>query len=102
MGVAAWLVSQRDETRQARLALGLFVLQLVVNALWSWLFFAWMQGAWSFFDIVLLWALIVATLVCFGRIRPLAGWLLAPYLAWVTFAAALNYRLWQLNPAMLE
>jgi tryptophan-rich sensory protein len=101
MGVAAWLVWQRNETRQARLALGLFVLQLVVNGLWSWLFFAWKQGAWSFFDIVLLWALIAATLVCFWRVRPSAGGLLAPYLAWVTFAAALNYRLWRLNPALL-
>ena len=101
MAVAAWLVWQHRASRPARIALGLFVAQLVLNALWSWLFFAWKQGAWSFVDIVALWVLIVATLLMFWRIRPLAGLLLVPYLAWVTFASALNYATWQLNPATL-
>jgi len=48
-----------------------------------------------------LWVLIVATLVFFWRVRPLAGSLLIPYLLWVTFASALNYSLWQLNPQIL-
>lgn len=55
-----------------------------------WLFFAWQQGLWSFVDIMLLWGLLVATVVAFWRVRPLAGILLLPYLAWVTFAAVLN------------
>jgi tryptophan-rich sensory protein len=101
MAVAAWLVWERRDTRLARTGLALFVAQLILNALWSWLFFGWSQGALSFLDIVLLWALIVATLVCFWRIRPLAGLLLLPYLAWVTFASALNYQIWQLNPSIL-
>ena len=101
MAVAAWLVWRRREIRPARIALAFFVLQLVLNALWSWLFFGWNQGALSFLDIVLLWALIVATLVLFWRISPLAGLLLVPYLAWVTFAAALNYEIWQLNRSIL-
>jgi benzodiazapine receptor len=101
MAVAAWLVWRRRDSRTARLALVFFVLQLLLNALWSWLFFGWRLGALSFLDIVLLWALLVTTLVFFWRIRPLAGWLLVPYLAWVTFAAVLNYRLWQLNPSLL-
>ena len=101
MAVAAWLVWKRRELPLARVALVLFVLQLVLNALWSWLFFGWNLGALSFLDIVILWALIVATLALFWRITPLAGVLLVPYLGWVTFASALNYQMWQLNPSVL-
>jgi tryptophan-rich sensory protein len=101
MAVAAWIVWQRREIRLARTGLVLFVAQLILNALWSWLFFGWRQGALSFLDIAVLWVLIVATLVCFWRVRPVAGLLLMPYLAWVTFASALNFRIWQLNPFTL-
>jgi benzodiazapine receptor len=101
MAVAAWVVWQRRENRLARLGLLFFVAQLILNALWSWLFFGWSQGALSFLDIAALWALIVVTLVLFWRIRPLAGLLLVPYLAWVSFASALNFRIWQLNPSVL-
>jgi tryptophan-rich sensory protein len=101
MGVAAWLVWQVGGWRAARAALTLFLVQLAFNALWSWLFFGWHLGALAFVDILLLWALIVATLVSFWRIRPLAGGLLAPYLLWVSFAAALNYSVWRLNPQLL-
>lgn len=101
MGIAAWLVWRVGGYRAARLALTLFLLQLALNALWSWLFFGWHLGGLAFADIVLLWALIIATLVAFWRVKPLAGALLIPYLAWVTFAAALNYAVWQLNPQVL-
>ena len=101
MAVAAWLVWRRREVRLARIAIVVFVLQLILNALWSWLFFGWKLGALSFLDIAILWALIVVTLVLFWRIRPLAGALLIPYLAWVSFASALNYQIWQLNPSVL-
>jgi benzodiazapine receptor len=79
----------------------LFILQLGANALWSWLFFAWHRGGLAFADIVLLLGLIVATMIAFARIRRAAAWLLAPYLAWVCFAAALNWSVWQRNPALL-
>lgn len=101
MAVAAWLVWRERGWARARGALGLFVLQLACNALWSWLFFGWHRGALAFADIVLLLALIVATIVSFARIRRLAAWLLAPYLAWVTFATALCFSVWQRNPQML-
>ena len=101
MAIAAWLVWNDREVRLARIALVLFVFQLIMNALWSWLFFGWRQGALAFLDIVFLWALILATLVLFWRIRPLSGLLLVPYFAWVTFASALNYQIWQLNPSLL-
>ena len=98
MGIAAWLVWRVGGFRAARSAPALFLAQLVLNALWSWLFFGWQRGGWALVDILLLWALIVATLISFWRIRPLAGALRVPYLLWVSFASALNYAIWQLNP----
>lgn len=101
MGIAAWLVWREGGFRAARTALTLFLAQLAVNALWSWLFFGWHRGAMAFADIVLLSLLIVATLIAFWRVRSLAGALLLPYLAWVGFASALNYAVWQMNPGLL-
>jgi tryptophan-rich sensory protein len=101
MAWAAWSVWRERGFAAARGALILFLVQLAFNALWSWLFFAWHKGAGSFADIVLLWVLIVATVVAFWRIKPMAGALLLPYLAWVSFATALNYSVWQLNPQQL-
>jgi benzodiazapine receptor len=101
MGIAAWLVWRSGGFRPNRKALTLFLLQLAFNSLWSWLFFAWHRGAWALADVFVLWILIVATLVSFWRLRPLAGALLIPYLLWVSFASALNYSVWQLNPQIL-
>lgn len=101
MAVAAWLVWRERGFARARGALGLFLLQLAANALWSWLFFAWHLGSAAFADILVLLALIVATLAAFARIRRAAAWLLVPYLAWVCFATALNWSVWQRNPALL-
>ncbi|HJV01141.1 MAG TPA: TspO/MBR family protein [Burkholderiaceae bacterium] len=82
-------------------ALSLYVLQLAVNALWSWLFFAWHFGMAAFACIVVLWLLIVATIVLFGRRDRLAALLLWPYLAWVSFATVLCFSVWRRNPALL-
>lgn len=101
MAIAAWLVWRSGGFRANRIALTLFLVQLAFNALWSWLFFAWHRGGLAFADILLLWVLILATLVAFWRVRPLAGALLVPYLLWVSFAAVLNYSIWQLNPQLL-
>jgi benzodiazapine receptor len=101
MGIAAWLVWRDGGWRRQRGLLTVFVLQLVVNALWSWLFFAWHRGALAFADIVLLWLLIIATVIGFWRVRPWAGALLLPYLCWVSFASALNFAVWHLNPGTL-
>jgi translocator protein len=102
MAVAAWLVWRSAAgQKQKWLALGLFAAQLVANALWSWLFFGWQMGGAAFIDVVLLWLLIACTAVTFGKISCTAGGLLAPYLVWVTFAAALNWVLWRANPALL-
>ena len=101
MALAAWLVWRRAGWQGARTVLTLFLVQLVLNALWSWCFFAWRMGGLAFADIVALWLLIVATLVGFWRVQPLAGALLVPYLAWVTFAAFLNHAAWRMNPQLL-
>ncbi len=101
MGIAAWWLWRCGGFRANRQALTLFMLQLGFNALWSWLFFAWHRGLWAFVEVIVLWILIVATLVSFWRVRPLAGALLIPYLLWVSFAAVLNFSLWQLNPQVL-
>lgn len=101
MAIAAWMVWREGGFRHARPALTLFLVQLAFNAIWSWLFFAWRLGALAFVDILVLWVLIVATIIAFWRIRPLAGALLVPYLLWVSFAAALNYSVWRMNPEVL-
>jgi tryptophan-rich sensory protein len=102
MGIAAWNVWRVGGFGANRLALGLFMVQLSLNALWTWLFFSWRLGLWAFVEILLLLALILATLVAFWRVRLLAGVLLIPYLLWVVFAAALNYSIWQLNLQVLS
>ena len=102
MAVAVWLVWRVQHVNQSRsVALALFVAQLVANALWSWLFFAWHLGGAALAEVLVLWLLIAGTGVAFWRIKPLAGLLLVPYLLWVTFAAALNWALWRANPALL-
>lgn len=101
MGIAAWLVWQSGGLQKQRVAIGLFLAQLAVNALWSWLFFAWSLGALAFIEILFLITLVLATMICFWRVRPLAGLLLLPYLLWISFAAALNYSIWHLNPQIL-
>ena len=101
MGVAAWLVWREHGFRGAAVALRLYVAQLVANALWTWIFFAWHQGALSLAEIVVLWLLIASTLLAFWRLHRLAALLLVPYLAWVSFATGLTFSLWRLNPAAL-
>ncbi len=97
MGVSAWLVWSRRGQVPVGMALTLFVIQLGLNALWSWLFFGWQMPGAALVEILALWVMILLTLLAFWQIRPLAGKLLLPYLAWVSFASFLNYTLWRLN-----
>jgi benzodiazapine receptor len=101
MAASAWLVWRHRGFAGARTALVLFIVQLTANALWSWLFFAWRQGGLAFAEVLVLWCLIVATIVSFQRISILAAVLLYPYLAWSTFASALTFTIWRLNPGAL-
>lgn len=101
MGIAAGLVWRARGFDGARVALTLFIIQLGLNALWTWLFFAGRMGMWAFIEIVLLGMLILATIVAFGRAKAISAWLLLLYLAWVSYAAALSYAGWRLNPDVL-
>ena len=87
MAVAAWLVWLRAGLRGGKVALALFTAQLALNGAWTPLFFGLHEIGWALADLAVLWLAIAATLISFWRIRPLAGVLLAPYLAWVSFAA---------------
>ena len=94
MAVAAWMVwREAGLSREA----GLFVLQLALNAAWTWLFFGLKRPAVALAEMVVLWLAITATLVAFWNVRPLAGWLMVPYLLWVTFATGLTAAVWRLN-----
>ena len=98
MAVAAWLVWREGGWMIQGRALGLFLLQWVLNALWTPIFFGLHRPGLAFAAIVVLWLVLAATLASFWRIHKGAGALLVPYLAWVSFAAALNFAIWRLNP----
>ncbi|MBQ5840415.1 MAG: tryptophan-rich sensory protein [Clostridia bacterium] len=98
MGIASYLVVTSHGPRQAvNDALRLYAAQLAVNFFWSILFFNFGAYLLSFLWLLLLWGLILATLVAFYRLSPVAGYLLVPYLAWVTFAGYLNFAIYLLN-----
>lgn len=97
MAIAAWLVWRQRGLAAARGPLTLFLIQLVLNTAWSALFFGLRRPDLAAVEIVVLWLAILATLIAFWRRSALAGWLLVPYLAWVTFAAALNFEFARLN-----
>jgi translocator protein len=97
MAVAAWRVWQ--QTGLASLSMLLFFVQLALNGAWSVIFFNAHRIAAALVDIVILTALIVLTMVSFAAVDPLAAWLMAPYLAWVSFATLLNAAIFRLNPA---
>lgn len=97
MAIAAWFVWKQTHISKTAPALGLFGLQLVLNVAWSFIFFKFHQPGWAFAEIVVLLVAIVATVVAFFRHSIIAGWLMTPYLAWVSFASVLNFTIWQMN-----
>ncbi len=97
MAVAAWLVWKPAGWKVAAWPLTLFGVQLVLNVGWSWIFFNLHELGWAFVELVLLWLAIAATTVAFFRRSQVAGYLMVPYLAWVTFAGVLNFAIWRLN-----
>lgn len=110
MAVAAWRATRPPPAGPAAgpstgfgpgPAAAIYVVQLVANAWWTWLFFAWHRGLLASVEIVVLWLLIVATIAVFRRRDQVAAWLLLPYLAWVGFACALSFTIWRLNTAAL-
>ncbi len=99
MGVSVWLVWVNASAAPAarRRALIIFDIQLLLNIFWSIIFFGLHSPGIALIEIVLLWLAILATIIAFAKISRPAAWLLAPYIAWVSFAIYLNYTIWYLN-----
>ncbi len=98
MGIAGFLVWKRGlERREVKIALGIFSTQLVLNTLWSIIFFNFRNFGGAFVEIVILWLAIFLTIIAFSKVSKLSAWLLAPYIVWVSFAGYLNYMIWVLN-----
>ncbi len=99
MGVAAGLVWNSIESNKevVKKALLFFIIQLALNALWSYLFFGLHNPMLAGLEIIILWLMIYETYIQFGKISRLAGYLLIPYLLWVSFATVLNGSIWWLN-----
>lgn len=89
------------KSKKVILALSAFAVQLFLNAWWSVIFFGMRNPEWALVEIVVMWMFIVFTVLSFYKVDKLAAWLLVPYLAWVTFAAYLNYTIWTLNMVYL-
>jgi benzodiazapine receptor len=98
MAVAAWLVWRDGGWKKQGRALGLFLLQWLLNALWTPLFFGMHRSDLALAEIIALWLVLAVTLRSFWRVRKTAGVLLGPYLVWLSFAAVLNFTIWRLNP----
>ncbi len=98
MGIAAFLVWKKGlDRRDVKIALGIFLGQLVLNTLWSIIFFGLHSPGGALVEIVFLWLAILATIIAFAKISKPAAWLLVPYILWVSFAGYLNYSIWTLN-----
>mgnify|MGYP002152814563 CR=1 FL=1 len=98
MGIAAFLVWRRGfGRRDVKIALLAFAVQLVLNAIWSILFFGLRSPGWALAEIIVLWAAIITTTILFRRVSRPAAYLMLPYILWVAFAAYLNWAIWTLN-----
>jgi tryptophan-rich sensory protein len=97
MAVAAWLVWRENGFVTTKLPLALFAVQLILNVLWSCIFFGLEMPGLAFVEVLCLWLAIAATMVAFWQRSVVAGVLFVPYLAWVSFASVLNFTIWRLN-----
>lgn len=97
MAVAAWLVWREGGWKAQKQALGLYLLQWLLNALWTPIFFGMQRPGLAFAELVLLDVALLGTLAAFWRVKRFAGLLLVPYVLWVCFASVLNFTIWRLN-----
>ncbi len=98
MGIAFYLVWTKEADKAVKkMAIILFSVQLLLNFAWSFIFFYAHQPGWAFVEIIAMWVMILLTTIWFGKISPLAAWLLVPYISWVSFASLLNFYIWKLN-----
>jgi len=96
MGVSLGTIWSKNHPK-TNSAIGLFMVQITLNFFWSLVFFRWQSPQWAFVEIILMWIAIFLTIRSFYQINKMAGYLLIPYILWVSFAAFLNYTIWQLN-----
>ena len=102
MGISLFLIwKNKFDQQKKRTALILFAFQLLLNFLWSFIFFGQHQIGWALADIVVLWLALLATIFAFAPLNRTAAWLLVPYISWVSFAALLNFSIWTLNKLYL-
>jgi translocator protein len=97
MGIACYLIWQSTHESKNK-ALTIYVIQLALNFSWSFVFFQFHQLGLAFIIIVCMWLSIFTTIVFFRKINNIAAWLLIPYILWVSYASALNFAVWQMNP----
>jgi len=98
MGIALFLVWKEDTSEELKkIALALFAVQLTLNFFWSFIFFNQQQPGWALVEIIAMWFFILLTIFAFAQVNKTAAWLLVPYISWVSFAAILNFTIWQLN-----
>jgi len=101
MGISAFLIWKKGlDRKDVKIALGIFIGQLILNTLWSIIFFDLHSPEGAFIEIIFLWLAIIATIIAFAKISKSATWLLLPYILWVSFAGYLNYSIWQLNQSV--
>ena len=99
MAIAVWLITEFEPSPVRSVALILFAIQLTLNLAWSWIFFHLHAIGPAAVEVIVLWCAICASMVAFSQLSPVAEWLMAPYLAWTTFASILNVTIWRLNPS---
>lgn len=98
MGISAYLAWEKGRDKsETKAAMILFALQLVLNTVWSLLFFGMRNPFYAFIEIVFLWLAIAASIIAFYKISKKAALLMVPYILWVSFASLLNYLIWQMN-----
>lgn len=97
MGIALYLIWKLPVSKSRNPALAFFFVQLLLNFLWSFIFFYFHAIAFALFDIIILWVMILLTIILFSRLNKTAGWLLVPYISWVSFATILNIYIFNLN-----
>jgi benzodiazapine receptor len=98
MGISLYIVWEKGvHDRDVKIGLIFFGMQLILNTLWSFLFFGLRSPYYGLVEIVFLWLAIILTIVQFNKVSKIASYLLVPYILWVSFAALLNYYLWSLN-----
>ena len=97
IGISGYLVWKNENTTTRKNAFIIYGIQLLLNGIWSWIFFGLHRIDFALIVILVLWITILLNIIFFLKIRKLAGYLLIPYLFWVTFASILNWSIWSLN-----